>query len=54
MGYLASPLADGATLVGIVLVLQSHYIRPEYSHQGILPVSAWPRSSTMTARCRFD
>src|SRR3984957_4679470 len=30
MGYLSSPLWMAQLLVGIVLVLQSHYIRPEY------------------------
>ena len=30
MGYVASPLWMAQLIVGIVLVLQSKYIRPEY------------------------
>ena len=39
MGYLVSPLWMAQLLVGIVLVLQSHYIRPEYFTAGFLAVS---------------
>ncbi len=39
MGYLASPLWMAQLLVGIVLVLQSPYIRPEYFTTGFPAVS---------------
>ena len=43
MGYLASPLWMAQLLVGIVLVLQSHYIRPEYFTADFSLFPAWPR-----------
>ncbi len=43
MGYLASPLWMAQLLVGIVLVLQSHYIRPEYFTREFSLFPAWPR-----------
>jgi len=43
MGYLASPLWMAQLLVGIVLVLQSHYIRPEYFTTDFSLFPAWPR-----------
>ncbi len=43
MGYLASPLWMLQLLVGIVLVLQSHYIRPEYFTADFSLFPAWPR-----------
>ena len=43
MGYLASPLWMMQLLVGIVLVLQSHYIRPEYFTKEFSLFPAWPR-----------
>ena len=43
MGYLASPLWMAQLLVGIVLVLQSHYIRPEYFTKDFSLFPAWPR-----------
>ncbi len=43
MGYLASPLWMAQLLVGIVLVLQSHYIRPEYFTAEFSLFPAWPR-----------
>jgi len=43
MGYLASPLWMAQLLVGIVLVLQSHYIRPEYFTKEFSLFPAWPR-----------
>ncbi len=43
MGYLASPLWMAQLLVGIVLVLQSHYIRPEYFTKSFSLFPAWPR-----------
>ncbi len=42
MSYLASPLWLGQLLVGIVLVLQSTYIRPEYFSDQVTLVPAWP------------
>jgi membrane glycosyltransferase len=43
MGYLVSPLWMAQLLVGIVLVLQSHYIRPEYFTAEFSLFPAWPR-----------
>ena len=43
MGYLASPLWMAQLLVGIVLVLQSHYIRPEYFTADFSLFPTWPR-----------
>src|SRR5579871_362716 len=43
MGYLASPLWMMQLIVGIVLVLQSHYIRPEYFTAEFSLFPAWPR-----------
>jgi membrane glycosyltransferase len=43
MGYLASPLWMMQLIVGIVLVLQSHYIRPEYFTGDFSLFPAWPR-----------
>ena len=43
MGYLASPLWMAQLIVGIVLVLQSKYIRPEYFTADFSLFPAWPR-----------
>ncbi len=43
MGYLASPLWMAQLIVGIVLVLQSHYIRPEYFTAEFSLFPTWPR-----------
>jgi membrane glycosyltransferase len=43
MGYLASPLWMAQLLVGIVLALQSRYIRPEYFTTDFSLFPAWPR-----------
>ena len=43
MGYLASPLWMAQLLIGIVLVLQSKYIRPEYFTGDFSLFPAWPR-----------
>jgi membrane glycosyltransferase len=43
MGYLSSPVWLAQLLVGIVLVLQSHYIRPEYFTAEFSLFPAWPR-----------
>ena len=50
MGYVASPLWMAQLLVGIVLVLQSTYIRPEYFTQDFSLFPAWPRFDS-SARC---
>jgi membrane glycosyltransferase len=43
MGYLASPVWMMQLIVGIVLVLQSHYIRPEYFTAEFSLFPTWPR-----------
>lgn len=43
MAYLASPLWMLQLIVGIVLVLQASYIRPEYFPSGFSLFPAWPR-----------
>lgn len=43
MGYLASPFWFGQLLVGIVLVLQTRYVRPEYFTKEFSLFPAWPR-----------
>ena len=43
MGYLSSPLWMAQLIVGIVLVLQSHYIRPEYFTAEFSLFPTWPR-----------
>jgi membrane glycosyltransferase len=43
MGYLASPLWMLQLFVGIVLVFQASYIRPEYFPSGFSLFPAWPR-----------
>ena len=49
MGYVASPLWMTQLLVGIVLVLQSAYIRPEYFTQEFTLFPAWPRFDAQRA-----
>ncbi len=49
MGYMASPLWMAQLLVGIVLVLQSTYIRPEYFTQEFSLFPAWPRFDAQRA-----
>lgn len=43
MGYLASPLWMLQLFVGIVLVFQASYIKPEYFPSGFALFPAWPR-----------
>jgi membrane glycosyltransferase len=43
MGYLASPLWMLQLFVGIVLVFQASYIKPEYFPSGFSLFPAWPR-----------
>ncbi|MBV8663447.1 MAG: glucans biosynthesis glucosyltransferase MdoH, partial [Hyphomicrobiales bacterium] len=54
MGYLASPLWMAQLLVGIVLVLQSKYIRPEYFTADFSLFPAWPRFDYMRALRLFE
>ena len=49
MGYVASPLWMTQLLVGLVLVLQSAYIRPEYFTQEFTLFPAWPRFDAQRA-----
>ena len=49
MGYVASPLWMAQLLVGIVLVLQATYIRPEYFTQDFSLFPAWPRFDAQRA-----
>ncbi len=49
MSYVASPLWMAQLLVGIVLVLQSTYIRPEYFTQDFSLFPAWPRFDAQRA-----
>ncbi|QBR69934.1 glucans biosynthesis glucosyltransferase MdoH [Beijerinckiaceae bacterium] len=43
MAYVASPLWMGQLLVGILLVLQASYIRPEYFPNDFTLFPSWPR-----------
>lgn len=43
MGYLASPFWMAQLIVGIILVLQASYIRPEYFASDFQLFPAWPR-----------
>ncbi|MHB2166168.1 glucans biosynthesis glucosyltransferase MdoH [Alsobacter sp. R-9] len=43
MGYLASPLWLAQLVVGIVLVLQTRYVRPEYFTRDFSLFPTWPR-----------
>jgi membrane glycosyltransferase len=54
MGYLASPLWMAQLLVGIVLVLQSKYIRPEYFTADFSLFPAWPRFDYERALALFE
>ena len=53
MGYLASPLWMAQLLVGIVLVLQSTYIRPEYFTDDFRLFPVWPRFDSERALMLF-
>ncbi len=54
MGYLASPVWMAQLIVGIVLVLQSHYIRPEYFTAEFSLFPTWPRFDYERARQLFE
>jgi membrane glycosyltransferase len=53
MGYVASPLWMAQLIVGIVLVLQSAYIRPEYFTDEFRLFPAWPRFDAERALALF-
>ena len=53
MGYLASPLWMSQLIIGIVLVLQSAYIRPEYFTNEFRLFPAWPRFDAERALALF-
>ena len=53
MGYLASPLWMAQLLIGIALVLQSTYIRPEYFTNEFALFPAWPRFDAERALSLF-
>jgi membrane glycosyltransferase len=54
MGYLASPLWMAQLLIGIVLVLQSKYIRPEYFTAEFSLFPTWPRFDYQRALQLFE
>jgi membrane glycosyltransferase len=54
MGYLASPLWMTQLLVGIALVLQTSYIRPEYFTADFSLFPAWPRFDAERALQLFE
>jgi membrane glycosyltransferase len=54
MGYLASPLWMAQLLVGIALVLQASYIRPEYFTAEFSLFPAWPRFDAERALQLFE
>jgi membrane glycosyltransferase len=53
MSYLSSPLWMAQLLIGIVLVLQSTYIRPEYFTDEFTLFPAWPRFDAERALSLF-
>jgi membrane glycosyltransferase len=53
MGYLASPFWLAQLVVGIVLVLQSQLVRPEYFTQEFHLFPAWPRFDAERALALF-
>ncbi len=53
MGYLASPLWMAQLIVGLVLVFQSAYIRPEYFTNEFRLFPAWPRFDAERALALF-
>jgi membrane glycosyltransferase len=54
MAYFASPLWMAQLLVGIALVLQTSYIRPEYFTADFSLFPAWPRFDAERARELFE
>ncbi|HWG04189.1 MAG TPA: glucans biosynthesis glucosyltransferase MdoH [Beijerinckiaceae bacterium] len=54
MSYLASPLWMAQLLIGIALVLQSAYIRPEYFTNEFTLFPTWPRFDAARALALFE
>ena len=54
MSYLASPLWMAQLLIGIALVLQSAYIRPEYFTNEFTLFPTWPRFDAPRALALFE
>lgn len=54
MAYLASPLWLAQLLVGMLLALQSHFIRPEYFAPGFPLYPTWPRFDPVRALQLFE
>ncbi len=53
MGYLASPFWFAQLVIGILLVLQTKYIRPEYFTNEFALFPAWPRFDPERALALF-
>lgn len=53
MSYLASPFWLSQLLVGIILVLQTHYVRPEYFTRDFSLFPVWPRFDSERALALF-
>ena len=54
MGYLASPLWLAQLLIGILLVLQASYIRPEYFSKDFALFPTWPRFDAERSLALFE
>lgn len=54
MSYLASPLWMSQLIVGLILVVQSAYIRPEYFSNEFRLFPAWPRFDAERALSLFE
>jgi len=54
MSYLASPLWMAQLLIGLVLVLQTRYIRPEYFTSQFTLFPAWPRFDAVRSLSLFE
>ncbi|MFM1813886.1 MAG: Glucans biosynthesis glucosyltransferase [Pseudomonadota bacterium] len=53
MSYVASPIWLAQLLVGILIVLQSHYVRPEYFTDEFALLPAWPQFDAVRALWLF-
>ncbi len=54
MAYLASPLWLAQLIIGMLLALQSHFIRPEYFAPGFPFYPTWPRFDPVRALHLFE
>ncbi len=54
MAYLASPLWLAQLLIGVMLALQAHFIRPEYFAPGFPLYPTWPRFDPVRALHLFE